>query len=183
MINTLAALLVSVTASPLPPNPLVTPSPLPPNQLVAPALPASMHEIHSTLTIARVTAGALELRVRVFADDLSRVVAQSAGRSMPMDSSVRASELARYVAAHLGAFGPSGQRVLLESCGIERVREVYLLCYRTAASARSVVKLWNSMLTDLHDDQVNVVQVIAGSARRSHLLTRDAPTLAFAAPR
>lgn len=181
MINTLAALLVSVTASPLPPNPLVTPSPLPPDQLVAPALPASMHEIHSTLTIARVTAGALELRVRVFADDLSRVVAQSAGRPMPMDSSVRAPELARYVAAHLGAFGPSGQRVLLESCGIERVREVYLLCYRTAASA--VVKLRNSMLTDLHDDQVNVVQVIAGSARRSHLLTRDAPTLAFAAPR
>ena len=161
MINTLAALLLSVTASP----------------------PAPIHEIHSTLTVARVTTGSLELRVRVFADDLARVVALHAGRAVPNDSSVRAPELARYVAEHLGAFGPSGERFTLESCGIERVREVYLLCYRTVEEARPVVMLRNSMLTDLHDDQVNVVQVITGAARRSHLLTKDAPTIAVGASR
>lgn len=170
MTHMLAGLLLYVAASPLP------------DLRVAPSRTAPAHEIHSTLTVARVTSGALELRVRVFADDLSRVVALSAGRAVPMDSSVRAPELARYVAEHLSAFGPSGQRVMLEPCGMERVREVYLLCYRTAGS-RPVVSLRNSMLTDLHDDQVNVVQVIAGAARRSHLLTKDAPTLAFAAPR
>lgn len=171
MTHALAALLFVVTAS----------APSRPHAAVPPAAP--MHEIHSTLTVARVTAGALELRVRVFADDLSRVVAVFAGRAAPTDSSVRGPELARYVAKHLAAIGSSGRRLLLESCGTERVREVYLLCYRTADPARLVVTLHNSMLTDLHDDQVNVVQVIAGAARRSHLLTRDAPTLALATGR
>jgi hypothetical protein len=149
--------------------------------LLAIAAPAALssravHEIHSTLTVARLDDVGIELRIRVFADDLSRVVAERAGRAMPADSSVRAAELERYVRTHVGASTSRGEPVPLEPCGVERVREVYMLCYRSARGAGPVATLRNSMLTDLHEDQVNVVQVSAGRSRRSHLLTMAAPS-------
>lgn len=135
------------------------------------------HEIHSTLTVASLDAGVLELRIRVFADDLSAIVATFAGRPVPADSSVREPELRRYVQHHVAVSDAAGRTIPLESCGVERVREVYLLCYRTPRPAgRAVAHLRNALLTDLHDDQVNVVQFVAGSKRRSTLLTRATPS-------
>lgn len=150
--------------------------------VTAPLVAAPLHEIHSTLTVAKIERGAVELRIRTFADDFSASVAAFHGRVAPADSSVAAGEIDRYVRAHVRLVDRDGRLVRLESCGVERVREVYLLCYRAERLPRgSALRLTQAMLTEMHTDQVNVVQFVTASGKRSTLLTRDAPSIAVPA--
>ncbi len=141
------------------------------------ARPAAVrHEIHSTLTVATVERNAIELRIRIFADDFSASVAAFAGHAAPSDSSVRADEGDRYVQQRVVVTDAAGNTLPLRSCGIERVRDVYLVCYRAEGSgARAPVRLSSLLLTELHTDQVNVVRFESGGSRRTTLLTKSSP--------
>lgn len=131
-----------------------------------------LHEIHSTLTVVTVDRTGLVLRIRSFADDLSASVAAMAGRPAPPDSSVIAAEVDRYVRAKVRVTDRAGRAVALAPCGIERVRDAYLLCYRVEGRpGETVARLANELLTERHADQVNIVQFVRGDARRSVLLT------------
>jgi hypothetical protein len=138
-----------------------------------------MHAVHSTYSTLSVEHGAATIRIRAFADDFSASVARFAGRAAPRDSSAPASDVDRYVAAHFSITSAGGIALPLQSCGIEREREVYRLCYRLAAPARvGTLRVRNLMLTELHADQVNIVQVDLDGARRTHLFTKDSPATA-----
>ena len=146
----------------------------------APRVSAPIHEIHSTLTVVRIERGALELRIRTFADDFSASVATFHGRAAPRDSAVSAPDVDRYVRATVRITDDEGRLQPLESCGVERVRDVYLLCYRAMRRGKGVpLRLTNAMLTELHADQVNIVQFVAGASRRSVLLTRESGSVAI----
>lgn len=146
----------------------------------APAVSAPVHEIHSTLTVARVERSAVELRIRTFADDFSASVATFHGRAAPRDSSVSEPDADRYVRATVRITDDEGRLQPLESCGLERVRDVYLLCYRAMRQRKRVpLRLTNAMLTELHADQVNIVQFVTGASRRSVLLTRESGSAAI----
>lgn len=140
-------------------------------------LPASLlaHPIHTTLTVvqADVSGRVLTLNIRAFADDFSAMVARFAGRAAPRDSSVATDEVTRYVRAQFLLAGLRGAPVSLEPCGVTRAREVYLLCFRaTFAEGVKGVTLVNRILTELHPDQVNIVQLESPSVRRSYLFTK-----------
>lgn len=135
--------------------------------------PLLAHAIHTTLTVAQIEGAVLTLTVRSFADDFSLSVARHAGRAAPRDSSVRADEVARYLRDRLSVRDAAGRVLVLAPCGIRRVGELYFTCVR-AVLPQGVrgVQLRNAMLTELHADQVNIVQVDQRGARRTLLFTR-----------
>ena len=131
------------------------------------------HAIHTTMTVLTTTPSGLTLNIRAFADDFSATVARFAGRRAPADSSAPAVDVARYVNAQFTLHDGAGRAVRLESCGIRRANELYWLCFRAVTPQSGTgVRLRNRMLTELHDDQVNIVQVENRGARRTLLFTK-----------
>jgi len=137
------------------------------------------HAIHTTLTVLTAAPGGLTFTVRSFADDFSASVARHAGHAAPRDSSVRADEVVRYVRAQFELRDAGGRMLTLESCGIRREGGLYFACFRAATvGGLGGVRVHNRMLTELHADQVNIVQVDGRGARRTLLFTRaSAPSV------
>ncbi len=140
--------------------------------LLAPAA-LQAHAIHTTLTVMAAAPGGLTFTVRSFADDFSASVARHAGHAAPRDSSVRGDEVTRYVQAQFELRDAGGHVLTLEPCGIRRQADLYFACFRvTAAGGMAGVRVRNRMLTELHADQVNIVQVEDQGSRRTLLFTR-----------
>jgi hypothetical protein len=137
---------------------------------------APVHAVHSTYTTIKIEDGDATIRIRTFADDFSASVARFAGREVPRDYSAPAPDVDRYVAAHFRVMSADGTALRLQSCGLGRERDAYRLCFRvsTRASIRAL-RIRNLMLTELHADQINIVQVEVDGARRTHLFTKDSP--------
>ncbi|MCC7051836.1 MAG: hypothetical protein IT355_01130 [Gemmatimonadaceae bacterium] len=141
------------------------------------AQPAGAHAIHTTLTEWTVDDGGVTLRIRAFADDFAVSVARHAGRAAPRDSSAPVPDVVRYVRARFSVT-MGGAPVVLQPCGMRRAAELYWLCFRIERPAALPLVIRNQMLTELHADQVNIVQVASGRSRRTLLFTgssRPAP--------
>ena len=146
---------------------------------LAPMAVAHAHPLHTTLTEVRMVAGArgqvAELRVRAFIDDFSRAVAEFAGRGAPRDSSVVPAEAARYLGAHIKVTDTRGRALQLQWCGMRTERGVVWVCIRTVAPvALNALVLRQTTHMELFTDQVNLVQVLDGNRRVSHLFVRGA---------
>jgi hypothetical protein len=135
---------------------------------------AEAHAVHTTLTVVTVASDhrSLTLSIRVFADDFSLAVARAAGKPAPRDSSAVAKDIDQYVLSRFTIDGAT-----LASCGVERTADTYVLCFRAVLTGgASTVRVRNLMLSELHEDQVNIVQSSGGHARETHLFTkRSAP--------
>jgi hypothetical protein len=130
----------------------------------------SVHPIPTTLTVVTVDAAhrTLTLSIRAFADDFSAAVARAPGHAAPADTSAPVDDVTRYVRAHF-----TNVWTTLEPCGIRRVDEAYLLCFRAALPAHPASSAaQNSILTELHPDHVNIVQVQDGHDHRTHIFTK-----------
>lgn len=140
------------------------------------AEPAFAHPIHTTLTKVSVAGTSVTFNIRAFADDFSATVAKFAGRNIPRDSSVVADDVMRYARAHILIQAPGGAPLMFESCGVKRANELYWLCFRVVSpNGLRGLQFRNSMLTELHSDQVNIVQTEPPAERRTLLFTRSSP--------
>ncbi len=141
---------------------------------------AAAHPIHTTLTSISAVRGEITISVRTFADDFSASVAVLAGKQPPSDWSVNDIDVARYLSTHLQVFDASGKALRLRSCGVRRERELYWLCVRVeGATDLRGLRAENSLLTERHADQVNIVQVNAGGVRKTLLFTKNTAALAL----
>lgn len=134
------------------------------------------HAIHTTHMTVSVNADGLTLVVRAFADDLSLSVARHLSRTPPRDSSITADGVLRYATDRLSITDQRGAPLALISCGIERNGDAYRVCLRVAtAHAPYSLRVHNQMLSELHADQVNLVQCTIGDSRRTTLFSRGRP--------
>ena len=141
---------------------------------------AYAHPVHSTLAVVVADATGVTIRLRAFADDFSAAVARFAGKKAPADSSASTADVARYAAARFGVTDTKGVSVPLKVCGVERARELYWICLRVESANGAVgLSVRNLILTELHADQVNVVQVKRGETNRTMLFTRESVAAAI----
>jgi hypothetical protein len=137
------------------------------------ATTAMAHEIHTTHTTVTANATGYTLTIRAFADDLSASVARFSGRPAPKDSSVTVTALLAYVQDRLVVTSGAGKGLAVQSCGLRRVQEVYLVCLAVPdAVASGSLRLGNQLLSELHTDQVNIVQCDVAGTRHTHLFLR-----------
>ncbi|HYV97117.1 MAG TPA: DUF6702 family protein, partial [Gemmatimonadaceae bacterium] len=138
------------------------------------------HPIHTTLTVVTYdrVRGTVTLSIRAFADDFSAAVAAAAHKPVPRDSSVTDNDIALYVRNAFRINLPAFQ-----SCGVQRSADAYIVCLRAPlASSAAEVRGCNLMLTELHPDQVNVVQIDDGRSRTTRLFTRTSTDVRLFSP-
>lgn len=136
--------------------------------------PAHAHPIHTTLTVITVSDMVLNISVRAFADDFAASVATFAGKTVPKDSSVVEGDVRRYVAANVRLNDGNGREINAEFCGVRRAGELYWLCLRAPLSGRrEELRFVNKLLTERHDDQINIVRVENRKERTTALLNRE----------
>ena len=137
------------------------------------ATPAFAHPIHTTMTAVTSDAHGTIFTIRSFADDFSASVALFAGKQPPKDSSVLATDVARYLSDKVHIMNARGERIAVTSCGVNRARELYWLCIRVEGVTNpALLRVDNRLLIERHDDQVNIVQITNGSARKTLLFTK-----------
>lgn len=134
---------------------------------------ADAHAIHTTVTQLTADGRGLTVMIRAFADDLSSSVAKHVGRPAPSDHSVPDADAQRYVRAQF-MIGTADRRfVSLESCGVRRAEDMVWLCFRAPLpQGLAGVAIRNQMLTELHADQINIVQVDVRGARQTMLFRK-----------
>jgi hypothetical protein len=143
------------------------------------ATAAWAHPIHTTLTKVTSDDHSITLNIRAFADDFSATVARFAGHKPPVDSSAPLADVVKYLRAQFAVLDGSGKAVQLEACGVQRAAELYWLCFRAVLpTGAKGARIRNQMLTELHSDQVNIVQLEGPGTHRTMLFTKgSAPAL------
>ena len=147
--------------------------------LASPLRTAAAHPIHMSFTEARYSEGGriLQLWVRVFANDFAAAAARRARIRLGRDSVIDAPSAVAYLAEKLQLIGEDGRAIQLLACGTKRVDQMLLFCLQAKAPRATLkLRIRNSVMTELFDDQVNIVQSVTGTSRASRLFVRgDGP--------
>lgn len=133
---------------------------------------AVAHPIHTTMTAISWRNGQVTLSIRAFADDLSASVATFVGKTPPPDWAVSEAEVSRYVASRVELRDARGAPQSMHLCGVQRTGELYQVCLRFDATNVRGLQMENRLLTERHDDQVNIVQVDVKGLRKTLLFTK-----------
>ena len=133
------------------------------------------HPLHTTLTEITADAASHTVRivVRVFADDFGTALTRHAHVAVTPVASAWDTAAATYVAASVTIADRANRPVALRSCGTRRSGDLLWICVEgTTAESPRELRGRNSMLCELFDDQVNIVQLVAGTEKHSALFTR-----------
>ena len=96
------------------------------------------------------------------------------GKAAPKDSSVTVADVDRYLAARFVLAGADGKPITFRRCGVRRERDLYWLCIRVEApNGGRGMTMSDHLLTELHPDQVNIVQVESAAGKKTLLFTKD----------
>ena len=135
---------------------------------------AVRHPIHTTLTEISVgTGGAVQVSIRVFADDFAAAVARHSRTAVAPDYSVVDSLAYKYASTAFSLGDRNGKAIALEWCGSKRVGDLVWLCLRSVAPVPlSGVEVRNRMHAEMYDDQINIVQALYGGQRQSMLFAK-----------
>jgi len=137
---------------------------------------ADAHPLHSTITelVLDPAHGTVRATVRVFADDLRSAVLQTTrGRSLPTDGPAWDAAAFAYAMSVVSIRTARGHAVALRPCGARRTADLVWLCLEgELARDAGVLQVRNTMLCELHEDQVNVVQSTMQGTRRTLLFVR-----------
>ena len=136
---------------------------------------APAHPLHTTLVQLTYDARThqLEGRIRVFAGDFAAAVARRNHVATPNDDRVADSTAFAYVNGTFRFVDASGRTVPLAWCGSRRANDLLWLCVRaTSGDPLASIKLVDQMLSELFDDQINIVQTVVGEKHSSMLFTK-----------
>jgi hypothetical protein len=142
--------------------------------MIAGAKSAWSHPIHTTLTEVALdpTDGTMHFTIRAFADDFSAAVSKHAKKARPADYVVPDADIVAYVTAAVSVADAFGKPVPISWSGSKRAGDVLWVTFKvpTVRSLRGV-KVASTLLFDLYDDQVNIVQTSADGRHHSMLFT------------
>lgn len=143
---------------------------------LAAARHADAHPLHSTITelVLDPTRGTVRATIRVFADDLRSAVMRTArGRSVPPGGPAWDAAVLAYATSVVSLRNARGETLALRHCAMRRSGDLVWLCLEGEVARDSgVLQVRNTLLCELYEDQVNVVQGTIGGTRRSLLFVR-----------
>jgi len=146
--------------------------------LIATVTEANAHPLHTTLSTVSYVAGTgmLNVSVRLFADDFSAAVSgqptpDSRRVALPTDSA-----MFRYVNQRLAIVARDERgamsRIPMQWCGATHDGDVVLVCLRGTARSMRDAHVRNRLMSEVFDDQVNMMHVTVAGRRQTMLFTR-----------
>jgi hypothetical protein len=117
----------------------------------------------------------LEISCKIFTDDFEKVLAKNyntkADLTNPPNKPAMDSLVKKYILNHLG-LNVNGKPVSLLYVGFETEKEAsYVYVEVDNVNTVSKVDIYNNLMYDMFDDQVNIMHVIVGGKRESTKLT------------
>ena len=131
---------------------------------------ANAHPLHTTFVeVAYSAKGEAVLTIKVFSDDFMRRVTRGA-QVKPSDELALQKLTAAYLARTLLLNGVSGEAVPLSFCGWRRSADLVFICMKGPLKrGLAGLRIRDTILSEVFDDQVNVLQADVGGSRRSIL--------------
>jgi hypothetical protein len=132
------------------------------------------HPIHTTLTEVALDPadGTMHFTIRAFADDFSAAVSKHVRKPRPADYVVPDADIIAYVTSAVAVEDGSGKRAPVTWSGSRRAGDVMWVTFKVpSVRALRGVKIASSLLFELYDDQVNIVQTTVDGRHRSMLFT------------
>lgn len=133
------------------------------------AQPALAHPLHTSVAaITHEGNDDFTVTLRVFADDFyQHTRASDTAAGIPPDA-----RIVKYLMRTFVIIDRSGRGLPLKWCGSKRVADLLVICLSgRLPGGLSGARVRYSILSDLFSDQVNILQVNAGSRRQSLLFT------------
>ena len=142
--------------------------------LAVPVARACAHPVHMTFTEMRFggRGNTVELLVKVFADDFSTAAARYTRSHLDSGKVIDDSRGFAYLQSRV-RLGNRSATIPLTPCGVRTQGETLVFCLRgTTTGNGTALRMSNSLLTDLFNDQVNVVRSVQGRRRSSRMFVR-----------
>jgi uncharacterized protein DUF6702 len=133
------------------------------------------HPLHTTLTEVTVDAASHSVRVvvRVFADDFGSALARRARVAAPPAGRAWDDAASNYLNVTLALADRANRPIALHSCGTRRSTDLLWICLEgTTEESPHELRGRSSILCDLFEDQVNIVEFVSGAEKHSVLFTR-----------
>lgn len=135
---------------------------------------AGAHDFHTSITDARYNPKnqTYELSVRVFADDLEEALSRRHKTTVRLDRSERVNKLiAEYLQTHLAISAVKGTRATQKFIGAQEEADAIWLYVEIPASKAPAGQVWvqNALLTEIFDDQTNILNLEVAGKKRSVL--------------
>lgn len=133
------------------------------------------HPLHTTITtiVYDQSAHRVTATLRVFEDDLGRAILRHSGGQVRVPTSDSASF--GYVRATLTFTSSDGRPIPVEWCGSHTTGDLRWLCVQATLPATRMnlggLRVRDAVLTEVYDDQVNVVMADYGGRHESLLFT------------
>ena len=132
------------------------------------------HPIHMTLTEVALdpSDGTMHFTIRAFADDFSAAVSKHARKPRPADYIVPDADIVAYVSSAVAVADAFGKPAAVAWTGSKRAGDVVWVTFKVPSiRALRGVKVASTLLFELYDDQVNIVQTTTDGRHRSMLFT------------
>jgi hypothetical protein len=133
------------------------------------------HPLHTTLTEVTLdaTSHTVRVMVRVFAEDFGTALTQHGHLAAAPVDRAWDGEAASYLGAAFAIADRTSRPIILHSCGTRRNGDLLWICLEgTTVESAHELRGRNSILCDVFDDQVNIVQFVSGAEKHSVLFTR-----------
>jgi hypothetical protein len=119
-----------------------------------------------------------EVSLRVFTDDFEEVLSKEANRKVSLDESTQHDQLIEaYIKKQFGLLDQHGRKRAMTFVGKEFEADATWIYLEIPFQEKGVeLRLQNALLTDLFDDQTNVVNLTYFSSRKTYLFKSDNTT-------
>ena len=139
----------------------------------------SLHEFHASVTQMQYNPAerTFEISIRVFTDDLEKGLSAMAGTKVSLEKGKQDALIEKYVRAHFGYVSAQKQPKTFQYIGYETEADaqwIYLEMPYTEPFAGGTMR--QNILTDLFDDQVNMVNVKYQSQKKTFVFRKNQTT-------
>jgi hypothetical protein len=135
---------------------------------------AMAHPVHMTLTEVRPAGanGRIEIMVKVFTDDFSTAAARYTKSHLDSGRAIDRRRGLAYLLSRL-RLANRNSAIPLTPCGVTISGDALIFClHATSTGSPTGLRVSNTLMTELFDDQVNVVQAVVGKRRTSRMFVR-----------
>ena len=131
------------------------------------------HPLHSSYAeITRERTGAVDIQVRLFADDFGALLdsLRSSSGGQSLEAVAR-----QYVQRHLTIAGPQGTAIPIDWCGMRSEQNVVWVCARSARPITGAFRVRNALMFDRFNDQISIIRWVSRKETRTLVLSGRVP--------
>ncbi len=137
------------------------------------------HDFHSSITHIEHVSGKYEVTIRVFSDDLEKAVTNFTKKKVHLDAAEGEALVQNYLSRHLKITSSNTSHINWEWIGMESDPESTKIYLEYKAKDNTSLTVITTLLTELFDDQKNIITLERKGNKESQLLDKANTSYTF----